>query len=72
LLVPFTSCNLAAFDADGDGTVTRQEFVTAIVDFFCGEEKPAPAQGTDSGTNSGTSNEGGTTDGGTTDQGTPQ
>jgi hypothetical protein len=72
LLVPFTACNLAAFDADGDGTVTRQEFVTAIMDFFCGDEEPAPAQVTDSGTIGGTPNESGTTDGGTTDQGIPQ
>jgi hypothetical protein len=63
LLVPFTSCNVAAFDTDGDGTVTRQEFVNAVIDFFCGEdpapEEPAPTDGN-------TPNDGSTPDEGNT------
>jgi hypothetical protein len=71
LLVPLTSCNVAAFDTDGDGTVTRQEFVDALIDFFCGEDEEEPTTPDDGGTpDNGPPDDGGTPDDGTPDDGT--
>ena len=68
LLVPFSSCRLAAFDQDGDGTVTREEIVATLDEFFCGDDEPAPTT-PDEGTptdGSGTPDNGGTPDQGST------
>ncbi|MFO0787955.1 MAG: EF-hand domain-containing protein [Pirellulales bacterium] len=39
LLVTCSSCSLAGFDQNGDGTVTRDEFLSTLADFVCGDDQ---------------------------------
>jgi hypothetical protein len=53
LLLTCTSCQLSDLDANGDGTVTGKEILTAIVDTFCGDSTDtSTTDGSDSASSS--------------------
>jgi hypothetical protein len=63
LLLTCTSCQLPNLDANGDGTVTGEEIVSAIVDAVCGDSSDTTTtDGSDTGSSSDNSDTG-TTDG---------
>jgi hypothetical protein len=45
LLLTCASCQLSDYDSDGDGIVTRQEFVSALLDSVCDDQvEPQPEE----------------------------